>query len=218
MSHKVLKEKRKETPNTRHCIECPRWALYCKPTYDHLGTLMKKEFCPLWNGSYDSSSGLWYYQDEKFMEDEQEPSLENDINQIIKFMDIEDCHFEVINLDENNVLLNISFIGLPYLKDLTLKIQQRKIDLIVDDNEYLFKLFTLAERNELFVKTYQYMKKFFKKMQLRGGSNKIYMEMYDKVNLEEHIFNFINTYIKALNIIDFELSDKRITLENIFSV
>lgn len=209
---RVLKS---EKPKDRECEGCPRYLSMCKGIYDLCGELPRVELCPIWSGLYDVVTKRWYFQSQinhPLVIDD----LEAKINESVKKLKTTIPHMiEVIKVDPSKYILDVDMEdrGMGILHIL---IEKRKIDYILHDEEYLFELLTEHKSMQHFAKTYKFMKDRFKKMQLRGGNNKIYIEAYDLVKFEDYIIDYLTTYLKALEIIEYELTSEGIQLSSIY--
>jgi hypothetical protein len=188
----------------------------CKGIYDNSGILPVIEYCPIHNNTYNPATGLWYYQTEDDII-ECENVLESKIKLGIKNLDdVED--FIMTKVNEEHYIIEYDLNEKSELFDkFYLHVEQRKIDVVVHDNQFLYNSLESLQALPYFTKSYQYMKKHFRKMQLRGNSNnKIYFEVYDLIKLDEHIYSYLEIYTKMLSILDFELSGTRVTINDIY--
>lgn len=211
-----------EKPKDRECETCPRWKTMCKGIWDICGTLSLIEFCPIWNDTYNKENGLWYYQS-KTQDDYLIESVDPLEAQIIKgtkeISEKIDVVCQYVKVSDVKYIINVRFNDYERIENiLYIHLELRKIDILVHDDEYFYKL--LTEKNFLpaFLKVYHYVKSKFKKLQMRGTSNnKIYFEAFDDNKIDEFLIAMIESYHKALGIIDFELLEKSSTvLNNIF--
>lgn len=211
-----------EKPKDRECEDCPRWKSMCEGIWKISGCLPIIKYCPIWNGLYDKASGLWYYQMASAIEipDESEDPIETQIKKVVrKISEESNITIDYVKLSDVKYIINVKFNEYERIENiLYIHVELRKIDILVHDDEFFHKI--LKEKNLLpaFLKVYHYVKSKFKKLQMRGTSNnRIYFEAFDENKIDEFIYSMIDSYHKALGVIDFELLEKSATvLNNIF--
>lgn len=193
------------TPKARRCKECPRWETMCKGIYDVSTELPKISECPIWNGSFDIDTQLWYYQSSN-------DALREDLCDVeVRLNDLSKEVFNTLGLENSYNMIDDKnfefklFHSSDMFEPIIFKIEKRKIDWLIHDDEYLYNLLGALDMYSHFAKSYQIMKKRNSKVQLRGGSNRIYIEAYDTIKLDDLIYNLIVVYIRILDGILFEL-------------
>ena len=205
-----------ERPKERRCKDCPRWKEMCKSVWDDSGELPKVDNCPIWDGRYNIETGLWYYQNEDDIIVETFDDIESKVDRVIKHIHLTDILIDCgyFKTDEDTIVITLDY---EHLGRLLLTIEKRKIDIVVFDNMYLYNVLSKLNMMPLYVKTFQFMKKKFKKLQLKSN-NKVFFEAYDDIQLDTHIISFINAYSEAIKGILFEIDmqDKCIKLSDIF--
>ena len=204
-------------PKARRCKECPRWESMCKGIYAISPELPNIKDCPIWNGSYSIDTKLWYHQKQEDIISKNLSDVEFKLESLCKALlnDLKlDVTYEMINDEEFELSFSHSSESTSVV---TFNILKRKIDWIVHDNEFLYNLLGKLEMYDHFVKSYQIMKKRYKKIQLRGGSNKLYIEAYDLIKFDDLIYNFLIIYIRVLDgvmyeaeIVDCERAEKKL--------
>jgi hypothetical protein len=212
----LIQENNKHNPKKRRCDLCPRWKTMCKSIYDNSGILPEIEYCPIHNNTYNPNTGLWYYQtgDDIIKSDD---GIESKIKAGIK--DLNDSGDYLVNkINEDHYIIEYDLNEKSELFDkFYVHVEKRKIDVLIHDNQFLFNNLESLNALPYFTKSYQYMKKHFRKIQLRGSSNnKIYFELYDLVKFSEHIYSYLEIYTKMLSILDFELSGTRVFIDDIY--
>jgi len=210
---------KRNKPTDRNCESCPRWQSLCKSIYNDLGELPKIESCPIWNGEYNVDTKLWYYQNSDRVNEEIINEIKSKVDFSIKrIKDRSLINITLKVIDEDNYAIFFDYKDLN-LGVLPLYIEKRKIDILVHDGDFLYNLLSKLNMMTMFVKMYQYMKKRFKKLHLKGTANRMYCETFEAIKLDDLIVAFFDVYNKSLEglLFTIETSDEnKVKLDSIY--